>query len=468
MSNECAGEWSRKHLRDNFTYSFISNELREHQKNILVETQLSLMPETQLVVEEMDRCERINAKIHILNQIRSKKQFQIEYYEDITMGEYTNKKNAIADMGSWHTNYYGNQFITQIKHAIDVYDRNDAVIPDDGLLDTMQTILHNYNNISEQLKANAITIELNKKAEWNEYLEQGILEINNLDDQIKQLVNKRDAGHTKQRAEFIKKCGDPECRGFISTRWKCGLCNKHTCIDCHEIKRDEVPHVCDENVVKTIKLLKTDTKNCPKCQTSIYKVNGCEQMWCTQCKTGFSWRTGQIETKIHNPHYYEWRRQNDGTYVGADNQCSTPSDIFIDINAADIDEDLKTELLEKCRWCIHNDAHNTDPQIPNFENYRIQYMKRQINIEEFKSSLIRSNKAYLKKHELYTVYELLSTTFTEIMRRFCMDFRNTTILRELDTIIEYVNGCFADIAYSYGSITKHMVDSDMRVYKIRV
>ena len=31
-------------------------------------------------------------------------------------------------------------------------------------------------------------------------------------------------------------------------------------------------------------------------------------MWCVKCHTAFSWRTGAIETKIHNPHYYEWMR----------------------------------------------------------------------------------------------------------------------------------------------------------------
>ena len=114
-----------------------------------------------------------------------------------------------------------------------------------------------------------------------------------------------------QAKTFVKKCPNTDCRGFLSTRWKCGLCNINVCAECHEIKTDDNnQHVCKPENVETAKLLEKDCKNCPKCATYIYKISGCSQMFCTNCQTAFSWKTGIIETgRIHNPHYYEWVRK---------------------------------------------------------------------------------------------------------------------------------------------------------------
>jgi hypothetical protein len=69
-------------------------------------------------------------------------------------------------------------------------------------------------------------------------------------------------------------------------------------------------HECNPDTVATIIELKKTTKPCPSCQTLIYKTEGCDQMWCIQCHTAFSWRSGQIEKGIiHNPHYFEYLKE---------------------------------------------------------------------------------------------------------------------------------------------------------------
>lgn len=50
-------------------------------------------------------------------------------------------------------------------------------------------------------------------------------------------------------------------------------------------------------------------------------VHNCDQMWCVECKTAFSWSKGTVETGVvHNPHYYQWMRQNGGDVNGGANQ----------------------------------------------------------------------------------------------------------------------------------------------------
>ena len=52
------------------------------------------------------------------------------------------------------------------------------------------------------------------------------------------------------------------------------------------------------------------------------------------------------------------------------------------------------------------------------------------------------------------------------MRRYCANMEDTTTLNELNTIVDYVNGCFADIAYSYGCVSKHVIGYDLGVSKV--
>jgi len=119
------------------------------------------------------------------------------------------------------------------------------------------------------------------------------------------------AAHAQQQAQqytYIHKCANAACAGFLKD-WICELCDTKVCAECREIKG--TGHVCDPTNVESVAAITAQAKPCPSCATMISKVDGCDQMWCTQCKTAFSWTTGARETTvIHNPHYYDWVRQN--------------------------------------------------------------------------------------------------------------------------------------------------------------
>ena len=65
-----------------------------------------------------------------------------------------------------------------------------------------------------------------------------------------------------------------------------------------------------------MKMIKKDSRSCPKCGMAISKVNGCDQMFCTECKTAFSYTKGTIVTSgIHNPHYFDYLRKMNGGVI---------------------------------------------------------------------------------------------------------------------------------------------------------
>jgi hypothetical protein len=80
-----------------------------------------------------------------------------------------------------------------------------------------------------------------------------------------------------QKKEFIRHCPNGDCRGFLSTQHKCGVCEIWACAECREVKGDSQnsPHECKKEILETVKTLEKDTKSCPTCSALIFKINGC-------------------------------------------------------------------------------------------------------------------------------------------------------------------------------------------------
>lgn len=107
---------------------------------------------------------------------------------------------------------------------------------------------------------------------------------------------------------FIKRC--EECgKGIIQKIinsdsefiYECNNCKSEYCINC--LEKIYPNHQCDENNIETVKEIFKNSQPCPICATRIEKSSGCDNMYCTYCKTGFRWDTFQIiKTNFHNEH----------------------------------------------------------------------------------------------------------------------------------------------------------------------
>lgn len=282
-----------------------------------------------------------------------------------------------------------------------------------------------------------------------------------------------------ERAEFIRACPDAECRGFLSTQWKCGLCEKWSCPDCHEVKghhRDE-PHECNPDTLATARLLTADTKPCPNCRTGIFKIDGCNQMWCTQCNTAFNWRTGRIETVVHNPHYFEWLRRNGNVVPRNPEDVPCANDLthnnYVRIRAILSTRHLEHPLTTPCilylEKLIRNVTHMRYVIIARYEIVtrerrnellRIQYMRNIITEEHFKTTLQRNDKKFEKNREIRNILDILKTTVTDIVFRFEQHLNecernqwSPAILEEVDPIVDYANDCLKTVSKTFSSKT---------------
>lgn len=76
---------------------------------------------------------------------------------------------------------------------------------------------------------------------------------------------------------FIGHCPSAECKGFLDHEYVCGICKENACRSCRLPKHQGD---CDKDVVETVRMLAKDTRSCPNCGVPIFRISGCDQMFC--------------------------------------------------------------------------------------------------------------------------------------------------------------------------------------------
>lgn len=290
-----------------------------------------------------------------------------------------------------------------------------------------------------------------------------------------------------ERRAFVRKCPNTECRGFLSTQWKCNLCNLRTCKDCNECIRTgpEEPHTCDPNQLETARLIAQDSKPCPNCGELIFKIDGCDQIFCTQCHTAFNWRTGRRETgNIHNPHYFEWLRQNNQDLPDQNVQvlCGREVDNFF-VRRLSRYQMGPGWMINICRNLIHLREivlpRYTTNAFNDNQDLRIAFLRKELTEQDFQVTLQRREKTRLKKQDYFRLFSMLIQCTTDILYRYVADVEplfpqlnptsrsstrnllteineqrapyDTRYYDEIFNLVTYVNTCLQKIASVYGS-----------------
>ncbi len=573
MNSKCDKEWTRKFIVNNFTNAFVTKKYKQHLEDVLFERERSLMPETQIYIEKQKEEEK-------------RKEDEIEV-----------KVELLRHRCEMEIAKIKKQFVGEVKE--------------------------NMQNKEHELSRKYHNITLNKPT-------------NDRDINVAIQASLQDVDTEKEeKKRFIRSCSDPECKGFLSSQWKCGLCDKWTCPDCHENKGLDRngPHTCDPNNIASAKLISHDSKPCPNCHTGIFKIDGCfakdtpvltwdgevlpvqkievgmeligdeaeirtvvqiftgedelyqieqqsgmkyvvsgkhrlvlqkevfdkqgdsvgfyiieitpeelmatvseeelrdyygykiqrddithlsslkikhigrgeyygfmlnngnkflladltvvsncDQMWCTQCHTAFSWRTGKIQTSIHNPHYFEYMRKKGGNITnGPAFDCNNFEITYNTLNTINRYARNHTylthsnpikhndyEKLERLISCLQPYLDATLHVKQQFElgignnineinkSHRINYMKNNIDLCKFKSLIQRNEKREQKCSEILQVFQLVQTAFTSICERVIISLKDSkkneydlSPIDELDGLIIYANELLADISNVY-------------------
>ena len=289
-----------------------------------------------------------------------------------------------------------------------------------------------------------------------------------------------------ERRKFVRACPAEGCRGFLSTQWKCGICDLWTCPECHGLKgseRNDESHVCHPDDVATARLLDSDSKPCPNCASLIFKIDGCDQMWCIECKTGFSWRTGKIEQRVHNPHYFEWLNRTGGREEGGRedgrNDWCRPRDLggqfVLDVRRRMRSFDVPREWFDKIMSVMESMTHlhaivmprfaqNDDPIVRRNLSLRMSYMKGDITETQLKDILQKENKHAEKSREIHEILDLVYRSSVDLLHRYYDDLfttpmqdlsvvdKSSLVLREIDALLKYANECLTSISRAYACV----------------
>jgi len=247
----------------------------------------------------------------------------------------------------------------------------------------------------------------------------------------------------EEKRVFVMPCPASSCRGFLSTAYKCGVCDVYTCPDCREIKgvSKDTPHTCDPKTVETVAALKKECRNCPECGTNIFRISGCSQMFCTQCHTGFDWNTGKKVTSgpIHNPHYFDYIKQLNGGVMPrgpGDIPCGNnlPSPWELDRVLRLLASDKTTTNQRNIIYqALNTFNHMVGWEIPNNTNhvedtdnteYNLRYLRNEITEDKWKQILQQREKRRMRRDEIRQRLEAFCGAANDIYGQYIQKMRS--------------------------------------------
>ena len=445
MDNSCKKVWNGDFMSDNFMPSFYNNKYLNRRAAILHEREKSLLPGTQGLVKQEENNEKKRKKIDDL-------QNEINMHKELIKSAQTKIRNLICT--PCHIEKKKGCTFTRACPVDDCRGFLSARLKC-GICSTYACVECHLPKFSKY--EDGLTL-----------LVQGLNYCVQITDVQK----------------FFSGCGNIlECRipidkkgmAFVTMENNSGI-EKGLELDGSDMlgryvgikvaTKNDNEHKCDPDLVATVKLLSKDTKSCPACATPIHKIHGCDQMYCTQCHTAFSWNKGTIERGVvHNPHFYEFQRAQNGG-VAPRNRG--------DVRCGDLPRawEIQSKLLGVGIARMDFDCRNPHMLIGHINQIELQfypnrlgdmdnsilrrdYLMKRIDEKQFISKL----KARMKKQEKDVEFNMVLTMFTSTLSDLLVNIITTNISEDIYKFINsinelrvYTNNALKKIGIRYGNI----------------
>lgn len=355
---KCEKPWTRKHLVDSFGQYYVSHIYKKKREDVLFDIEKAMLPDTQPIAVRIKQLKKLQKEIE-------KRQF----------------------------------VCMELRSSI---NRLDVGILNSEFEEFLETRKNLYMQIHEHSE-----------------------DIRILQSRHDRLSAASSSKNEKKANSLVLKCPGENCRGYVNMRkMECDLCSIKMCRDCHEVLQDKPTgldkpaHECNPATVASVKLIAKDTRNCPSCKAMIHKIDGCDQMFCTQCHTAFSWRTGEISMgRVHNPHYYEYLRQsgNAAREMG-DIPCGgLPNLPYKTIREFPIYGVIHQRVAHIELYEIPRLQHELNAVDGNLD-LRVMYLNEEIDLVSFKREIYRREKKLEKKREILTILNTFVIVCSDLFR----------------------------------------------------
>ena len=423
---DCKRGWTTDFMASNFPLSFRNDTLRKHRRIILHDREKSMLPAMQPFVQWKREIDELNTKITPLAVVLYGSEGERDKGLSAEVTAAASKRVAARRMVHVLNEEMENEDITLERRAAIRVERT-------ALEDQLVALDATYKRIYKEFRA---TLDMHAEIERNLHL-------------LKRRFEGEDVGDgtatvAAARREFVMRCPADTCRGFLSSAHKCGTCAKWACAKCLECIGEEktTAHTCKPESVESAKMIQKETRPCPKCGVRIFKIDGCDQMWCTQdgCNTAFSWNTGHVVTGIvHNPHYYEWlRRTGAQARETGDIPCGgVPGFRLLTLLSR------ATYMPEKMRNTLY-DMHRA---IMDFQNVRlpqyparmpalankdedIAYLMNELTEEQWQRALEIKEARFIRKREIGQILQTLITAASDILNAIQARFDEANLQQE--------------------------------------